>query len=56
MLCIVDRTYYLTNIDFNSKLKWNKLCLNLDTNLDFYIIIDFSIKPSRDPRSNPPRP
>jgi hypothetical protein len=34
-------------------VKWKK---NVDTNFYFFIIIHFSIKPSRDPTSDPPRP
>jgi hypothetical protein len=30
-------------------------CLNFDTNFHFFIIIEFSIKPSRNPTSDPPR-
>jgi len=30
--------------------------LNIDTNFDFVLIIEFSIKPSRDPTSDSPPP
>jgi hypothetical protein len=42
-MCRLDKS-------FASKYKLVKYCLNLDTKFDyFFIIIEFSIKPSRDP-------
>jgi len=39
------------------KKQFVSFCLNIDTNFDFFFIITkFSIKPSRYPTSDPPRP